>query len=416
MTYREKSQAPIIDIKDLGFDGGAHLLVKRALMNIAVGEKLCVRGRAADIAIHLRAWCRAQGHDVVWPDVEKEGDGKNESSPVVAWIVRGGADAGRWRGAEQAGLSDSFQLGAVLDRPSARWGLAARGALIEAGGPQFHFGLIAKEEVWAESAPRLYALAAAAQWDPHTAINWDEAFDLPPEVERAVVQVMTYLIENENAALLVPAKFLAQIHPHFREVMQLLAIQVADEARHVEVFTRRATLRGGRLGLSSVSGQLSLKTLLDEPDFSLASFLLSVLGEGTFLNLLWFLEHHAPDPVTRRVAELAAQDEARHVAFGMSHLQYQISRDASLLARLADAINRRHAALAETAGLNEEVFDSLVILAAGEWTAEAIATGFAKVQKLKEEMDAGRRMRLMKLGFSESEAAGLSSLHTRNFM
>ena len=94
---------------------------------------------------------------------------------------------------------------------------------------------------------------------------------------------MTYLIENENAALLVPARFLGQVHPHFREVMQLLAIQVADEARHVEVFTRRALLKRRRMGLSTVGGQASLKTLFDEPDFALASFLLSVLGEGTFL-------------------------------------------------------------------------------------------------------------------------------------
>ena len=82
---------------------------------------------------------------------------------------------------------------------------------------------------------------------------------------------MTYLIENETAALLVPARFIAQVHPHFREVMQLLAIQVADEARHIEVFTRRATLRRKEgLGLSTAGGQQSLKTLLEEPDFTLA--------------------------------------------------------------------------------------------------------------------------------------------------
>ena len=418
MIEREKSPARIIDINDLGFDRGAHLLVKRALMDIAVGEKLGIRGRAPELAVHLRGWCRAQGHDVLWPEGESQviGESDASASPLVAWVVRGSAVTGRWRGAERAGFADASVPEAVVDRPSARWGLAARGARVEAGGPEFHFNLDVKKEVWADSTPRLYAQAAAAQWDPQTAINWNDPVELPPEVEEAVVQVMTYLIENENAALLVPARFLAQIHPHFREVMQLLAIQVADEARHIEVFTRRATLKGGEPGLSTVSGQASLKTLLDESDFSLASFLLSVLGEGTFLNLLWFLEHHAPDRLTRRVAQLAAQDEARHVAFGMAHLQYQISRDKTMMGRLAAAINRRHAALAETAGLNEEVFDALVLLAAGEWSTEAIAYGFAKVQKLKEEMDAGRRARLIKLGFSESEAAGLSSLHTRNFM
>ena len=114
-----------------------------------------------------------------------------------------------------------------------------------------------------------------------------------------------------------------------------------------------------------MSGRQSLKTLLEEPDFALASFLLSVMGEGTFLNLLWFLERHAPDPVTRQIARLVAQDEGRHVAFGVGHLQYQLTADPSLRERLAMAVTRRHEALSHTAGLNEEVFDALILLAAG---------------------------------------------------
>jgi len=156
--------------------------------------------------------------------------------------------------------------------------------------------------------------------------------------------------------------------------------------------------------------------LLDEPDFALASFLLSVLGEGTFLNLLWFLERHAPDPVTRQVARLVAQDEARHVAFGVSHLQYQLAADPELRERLATAVVRRHDALSQTAGLNEEVFDALILLAAGSWRAEDIAAGYARAQTLKDEMRAGREARMEKLGFSDVEAAELSALHTRNFM
>jgi hypothetical protein len=419
MTEAETSPSVIIDIEDLGFDRGAHLLIKKALADIPVGGQIGVRGRARDVAVHLRAWCRSQGHEVVWPENGSAAEGAQSTgaSPLVACVIRGSSITGRWRHAETAGAANPQEPGAVVERPPAEWGLAARGARIEAGGPEFNFRLDSKQEVWADSVPRLYAQAAAAQWNPATAIDWDAPVDLPPEIESAVVQVMTYLIENEVAALLVPAKFLAQVHPHFREVMQLLAIQVADEARHVEVFTRRATLkREGELGLSTVSGQQSLKTLLDEPDFTLASFLLSVLGEGTFLNLLWFLEHHAPDSLTRQVARLAAQDEARHVAFGMGHLQYVIARDPGVRARLGAAINRRHDALAQTAGLNEEVFDSLILLAAGEWKPEAIALGFEKVQALKREMDGDRRGRLVKLGFSAEEAGALSALHTRNFM
>jgi hypothetical protein len=408
------SSAPTIDIEDLGLDRGAHLLIKRALRDVLVGERLGIRGRAPHLAVHLTSWCRAQGHDVVTADAD---DARTaEQSPLVGWVIRGGAESGRWRGADQAGNALQTEPGAVLEHPKASWGLAARGATVELGAPAFDFALSSKTDVWADDAARLYAQAVAAQWDPSTAIDWDAPFDLEPAIEDAVVQIMTYLIENENAALLIPARFLGQIHPHFREVMQVLAVQVADEARHVEVFTRRALLRGRRLGLSTASGQASLKTLLDEPDFAIASFLLSVLGEGTFLNLLGFLQAHGPDPVTRQIARLAAQDEARHVAFGMAHLEAQLQSEPGLRSRLGSAIVRRHDALAQTAGLNEEVFDALLLLAAGEWQPKAIAQGFARVQALESEMGAGRKRRLMRLGFEERAADDLSALHTRNFM
>ena len=170
------------------------------------------------------------------------------------------------------------------------------------------------------------------------------------------------------------------------------------------------------MGRSSAGGQASLATLLEEPDFALASFLLSVMGEGTFVTLLTFLETHAPDPVTRAIARLAAQDEARHVAFGMAHLEAHMAQDATLHARLAAAVDRRHDALAATAGLSEDVADALIVLAAGAFTPEAIATGFARVQALKADMDVGRRGRLLRLGFAPDQAAALSALHTRNFM
>jgi len=57
--------------------------------------------------------------------------------------------------------------------------------------------------------------AAAAQWDRQIAVPWTAEFNLPDEVEDAVVQVMTYLIENETAALIIPSRFIAQLHPSF---------------------------------------------------------------------------------------------------------------------------------------------------------------------------------------------------------
>ncbi|RYY92714.1 MAG: ferritin-like domain-containing protein, partial [Comamonadaceae bacterium] len=211
---------------------GAHLLVKRALAGIAPGAVLRVEGASPDWDMHLVAWCRQQGHEAE----------VHEGNPRHVLVTRGPFQQGRWAGAAQAGHADAATSGGVAEHADAGWGLAARGALVEAGSPPFTFRLARKSDVWAETAGALYRQALGEQWDPETAIDWQAPFALPDDVEDAVVQVMTYLVENENAALLVPARFMGQVHPHYREVVQLLAIQCADEARHVEVFTRRALL------------------------------------------------------------------------------------------------------------------------------------------------------------------------------
>jgi hypothetical protein len=134
------------------------------------------------------------------------------------------------------------------------------------------------------------------------------------------------------------------------------------------------------------------------------------------VHLLTFLDRHAPDPVTQAVTRLARADEARHVAFGVAHLEHQSASDSTMLGRLRTAIERRHDMLIDTAGLNQDVFDALLLLAAGDWTPEALARGHHAVQQLQTDMDTGRRRHLGRLGFPDDEAADLSALHTRNFM
>ena len=397
-----------IDIEGLGLDEGGLLLVRRALANLSAGESLRVRGGPPGWDLHLTAWCRQQGHDLETRRLA--------SGDIEAVMTRGPWAEGRWRDALGSGhsrLADD-ELPAEFADPA--WGLAARGATVEAGGPSIGFGLSRRDDLWATTAGELYRQAAAAQWDPQTAIDWDAPFDLHPAIEAAVVQVMTYLVENENAALVVPARHLGQVHPHFREVQQFLALQCADEARHIEVFTRRLGLRGHEPMLSTAGGQASLNTLLQAPDFSSATFLLSVLGEGSFITLLNFLHAHAPDPVTGQICRLAARDEARHVAFAMAHLEHRLAAQPDYQTRLQNAVEQRHEELAPTAGLNEEVFDSLVLLAAGDLTPAAVARGHAAVQQLKLDMAAGRKARLLRLGFSAVEAQRLADMHTRNFM
>ena len=75
--------------------------------------------------------------------------------------------------------------------------------------------------------------------------------------------------------------------------------------------------------------------------------------------------------MTRTIARLVLQDEARHVAYGLGHLERSVAADPALRSRLRVAIERRHDALRDTAGLNDAVYDALVVLAAGAWCGSA---------------------------------------------
>ncbi|MBL8683223.1 MAG: hypothetical protein JNK05_28905 [Myxococcales bacterium] len=399
----------LLDLDALGLEQGGHILVLRALRAAGAGARVCVRGSHPDLALQLSVFAREGAHKI-----ESLTRAERDLGAVVA-ITVGASVGARAHGASRAG-SAKPERGAIAPRADGRWGLAARGALVEAGAPSWDFSLVDRDVVWADEAKKLYAQALASQWDPEVAIPWSAPIEHPPFVEDAVVQVMTYLVENENAALLVPARFLGRIHPHFREVVQLLAIQLADEARHVEVFTRRALLRRDELALSTVGGQRSLQTLFEESDFVLSTLLLSVLGEGSFADLLWFLHEHAPDPVTRTIAQLTARDESRHVAAGMAHVHFALEARPEDRSRARAAIEHRHVALQHTSGLNAEVFDALVLLAAGGLEPAAIGRGFDAVQSLQRRMHEGRQRRLERLGFTAEDAASLAGLHTRNFM
>jgi hypothetical protein len=57
--------AACVDLADLGLDEGGHLLLDRGLDGLAPGGRLTVTGRHPALPVHLGAWCRSHGHQVV---------------------------------------------------------------------------------------------------------------------------------------------------------------------------------------------------------------------------------------------------------------------------------------------------------------------------------------------------------------
>jgi TusA-related sulfurtransferase len=382
-----------LELEDLNLHEGGVVLLRRALLSRRTGECLELHGTAKELEHTLPAWCRAEGHSY--------------SKGLVANTYR--IVAGR-------PISTATRTEGIAEQANQSWGLSPRGAAVEPGGPQFAFTLCEKRQVWAEELSTIYRQATTNQWSASKDIPWVELPKLPHELEAAVCQIMTFLTENEFAALYVPARFIPRIHPHYREVVDVLAVQVVDEARHAKAFTQRAEAGGIGLGVTTVNGQLSLQTLLEEPDFTTAAFLLCVMGEGTFLSLLAFLEQYAPDPVTKTLMLLAHRDEARHVAFGTAHVRYVLRKDPEKRIALANAVERRSRMLASISGLSPHVYDALVVLAGGGVLPTQVRKGTFLVNALQREMDRARRERLHNLGFDTAQAEQLSAMHTKNFM
>jgi hypothetical protein len=388
--------AVAIDGGDLPLGGGLLALVRPALELLAPDGVLAVVSSSASVREDLPSWCRLERH---------------------LYLEREELAEGRDRHLVQRGPSSLVPTAlAMPERADPASGFAPRGARLEPGGPAYPFTLVDRDRVAPPEVAQLYAQAVSAQWDASRDVPWKKAGGHPRALEAAVGQVMTFLAENELSALYVPARFLPRIHPAYAEVAMFLATQLADEARHIDVFLKRARVAGGSLGVSSVTTSRSLLSLLELEDFTEAAFLLSVLGEGTFLDLLRFVETHAPDEATHELVRRARADEARHVHFGIAHVRHALSNDPALFPRLEAAVRRRAATLAGVESVPAPLQDALTVLAAGGTDPSAVARGHLAFRELLDAMHDGRMRRLRQAGFDEAQARTLSELHTPNFM
>ena len=387
-----------VDGGDLPLGGGLLALVRPALTLLEPDGVLAILSRSGSASADLASWCRAERHEYL--GAEEAGDG------TTRHLVKRG----------RFGVQRSESVDELPERADATTGFAPHGSVVEAGGPRYPFDLLERDRVAPPEVAELYEQAVAAQWSAARDIPWSTIPRHEPALELAVRQVMTFLAENELSALYVPSRFLARLHPAYVGVAMFLATQMGDESRHIDVFLRRAHATGSPPAISSATTSRSLHSLLQVDDFTEASFLLSVLGEGTFLDLLAFVERFAPDEATAELARRARVDEARHVHFGLAHVRHALVHDETLYSRLEASVRRRAATLAGTGGVPAPVQDALTIYAAGASDPRRVAHGHDAFRELLVTMHEGRIRRLRSAGFTAGQAAMISDLHTPNFM
>lgn len=389
-----------VDGGELPLGGGLLSLVRPALSLLEPDGVLAILSRSKSAGEDLASWCRAERHELL--STEAAGDG------VTRYLVR----RSRFGARRPSGTPDT----ALPERADAATGFEPHGSVVEPGGPVYPFDLLERDRVTPPEVTELYEQAVAGQWNAGRDIPWSTVPRHERALELAIRQVMNFLAENELSALYVPSRFIARLHPAFVAVAMFLATQMQDESRHIDVFLRRANLTEAPPAISSATTSRSLHSLLQIDDFTESSFLLSVLGEGTFLDLLAFVERFAPDEATAELSRRARIDEARHVHFGLAHVRHALAHDETLYPRLEAAVRRRAATLAGIGGVPEPVQDALTVYAAGGSDPHRIARGHDEFRHLLEAMHEGRIRRLQSAGFTEEQAAKISDLHTPNFM
>ena len=193
----------------------------------------------------------------------------------------------------------------------------------------------------------LYERAKSDQWNVSVDIEWDKGIRDDSDIfKRAETQVtrtrffstlseqtqsdflanqaaytLSQFLHGEQGALLCCGQLVNSV-PNI-EGKLYAATQVMDEARHVEVFHRY-------LGLLDRSYPIAagLKNVLDailaagswQAKCVGMQIMVESLAMGTFRNMMV----QAEDPILQSIVRLTAQDEARHVAFGILSLSEEI--------------------------------------------------------------------------------------------
>ncbi len=308
----------------------------------------------AALALHEEGLARYEdafrNHYKAWSEVlERNVSRVKRGEYSLHWLDTTQANWGRRakvssRGLTYTDIHNVRGYGSLPDR--AEWfNFAPRGAVRDPYRAEMptvgDYTVLDRGEVWADNIQTLYEEAKARQWDATRDIPWSELEALPEDLEKATCQLCTFLTEVEFVAGDFPAKWLHRIPQDFLEVKSFIATQIMDEARHQEVFRKRAIAGGGLLH-AAPGFEWALQAILEAPTHTMGTFLLNLLGEGLVLSVFRSGEMIAKTHVDKEIFRRCLQDEARHVSYGVMEFKYYLDhhpdRDAALeeMHRFAD--------------------------------------------------------------------------------
>jgi hypothetical protein len=239
-----------------------------------------------------------------------------------------------------------------------------RGVTPRPGAPRFGTNYQNKADVWSDNCLMLYEEAVQRQWSSARDIPWETLEGLPDDLERAMCQLSTMLTEVEFIAGDVPGQWLPQVSAQDFESGLFLMSQIMDEARHTDVFRKRALANGGGL---LAQGQNGLRTLIEARDFTEMSVLMHVQAEGFVQSMFRMGELIGHTDADKRIFRMSAQDESRHLAFGVMHLKYVLDTEPERREEIHHYLDKADGDGGGASGdiQLQEVFESLCLLLGG---------------------------------------------------
>lgn len=152
-------------------------------------------------------------------------------------------------------------------------------------------------------------------------VRWNRLSISDQTMARRAYQAYTasQFLHGEQAALIAAAR-LVEIVPDIR-VKRFAAQQAADEARHVEVFTRLVNDKIGSAHPLDPGLAAMISTGLSDGRWDFVMLTTQVLLEGLALGTLQQLRDFSRNRLINSIASNIMTDEARHVAFGMKELE-----------------------------------------------------------------------------------------------
>ncbi len=256
---------------------------------------------------------RERGYKLDWLQASETLGTSPNFDPAAGGLLLQNADAGRY--AEVPEYSDN-----MTGRP--------RGAIERPNAPRVgNYPVRTKADVWLRNGSQLYEEAVQRQWSSSVDVPWHTLEELPDDIERAECMLATFLTEVEFVAGDVPGKWIAYTTPDYYEPRMFLISQIMDEARHLDVFRKRALANGGGLMGQLNNSALAGGTIDSARDFTEMSARLHISGEGLVLSIFRMGELMSYNEAEKAMYRLAASDESRHVAFGVMHLQYLSQTD-----------------------------------------------------------------------------------------